>query len=111
MQVEMHTPNLPDVFELHADFCRVFSSATRLRILWRLAEREQSVSELAEALQLSMANLSQHLRVMRDQGAVATSRNGRSVIYKISNRKFWEGAARIREGLLEELRTRGMTAE
>ncbi len=96
-----------DIFEIHAAFCSVFVSPTRLRIMWLLAEDEQSVGMLASKLGLSMSNVSQHLRVMRDHGAVRTRRRGHSIIYRIANPKFIEGAKAIREGLVEEINKMG----
>jgi DNA-binding transcriptional ArsR family regulator len=44
---------------------------------------------------------------MRDQGAVTSRREGRSILYRIAHPKFMAGARLIREGLLEELSRRG----
>ncbi len=96
-----------DIVELHAAFCTVFSSPTRLRIMWLLGDSERAVGELAGALELPMANVSQHLRVMRDQGAVTSRRQGRSILYRIAHPKFTAGARLIREGLLDVLGRRG----
>jgi DNA-binding transcriptional ArsR family regulator len=54
-----------------------------------------------------MANVSQHLRVMRNQGAVSTRRQGKTIYYRVANAKFLEGIMKVREGLEEELRKRG----
>ena len=88
-------------FEIHADFCRLMSSATRLKIIWLLKDRERSVTELSEALELPAPNVSQHLRVMRDKGAVTTRKQGQTVYYMISNEKFVKGLTLIREGINE----------
>ncbi len=90
------------IFEIHADFCHVFSSATRIKILWLLADGARSVTELADALELSVPNVSQHLRIMRDKGAVLTRKEGQNVYYRISNPKFVQGYMLIREGILEQ---------
>ena len=54
-----------------------------------------------------MANISQHLRLMCNQGAVSFRRDGKTVYYHVANRKFIEGIMKVREGLLEELRKKG----
>ena len=66
------------IFEVHADFCHVLSSSTRIMILWLLADGEKSVTELADTLELPVPNVSQHLRIMRDRGAVLTRKEGQS---------------------------------
>mgnify|MGYP002395769714 CR=1 FL=1 len=90
------------IFEIHADFCHVLSSATRIKILWLLADGAKSVTELAGALDLSVPNVSQHLRIMRDRGAVLSRKKGQCVYYSISNPKFIQGCQLIREGILEQ---------
>lgn len=97
----------PDLVALHASFCSIFSSPTRLKIMDILGESEMSVGALAEQLEVSMANVSQHLRLMRDQGAVQFRRDGKTVYYRVANQKFFEGIMKVREGLLEEMHKRG----
>ncbi|MEA1921295.1 MAG: metalloregulator ArsR/SmtB family transcription factor [Pseudomonadota bacterium] len=96
-----------DLVSLQAAFCTIFSSPVRLRIMSILGAGEQSVGELAEQLDVSMANVSQHLRLMRNQGAVGFRREGKTVYYRVANPKFIEGMMKVREGLLEELRKKG----
>ncbi len=92
-----------DIFELHASFCAIFASPTRLKIMWMLGKEEKTVGELAQMLGLSLPNVSQHLRIMKAQGAVRSRRDGRSIYYRVTNPKFLAGAKLIREGLMEEL--------
>lgn len=99
---------MDDIFQLHASFCRVFSDPKRLRIMWALREGEKTVSDLAEIVGCSLPNVSQHLRIMRQQGMLKTRRQGRSIFYRIANAKFLNGCMMIREGLIEELKKRGV---
>jgi len=96
-----------DIFRIHAAFCTIFSSPIRLQIMDFLGAEEKTVTELAEELNVSLANVSQHLRLMRDQGAVETRRDGRTIYYRIANQKFLQGIRTVREGLLEEFKKRG----
>ncbi|MCD6292621.1 MAG: helix-turn-helix transcriptional regulator [Deltaproteobacteria bacterium] len=96
-----------DLVSLQAAFCTIFSSPVRLRIMDLLVTGEQSVGGLAEQLKVTMANVSQHLRLMRNQGAVDFRRDGKTVYYRVANPKFSEGMMKMREGLLEELRKKG----
>ncbi len=104
-----HRSNKIDIFMVHADFCRVFSDPKRIRILWFLGTKQRSVSEIAKHLGVSMQNASQHLRVMRDKGAVDFHKEGQTVFYAVSNKKFIEASKLIRKGLLEELKKKGHT--
>ncbi len=89
-----------------AEFCTVFSNPVRARILWALREHEQSVTDLAEMAETSVQNVSQHLRLMRDKGAIRSRREGKQVFYAVANIKFLKGMGLIREGLLEEMQKR-----
>lgn len=100
-----------EIFKLHADFCRVFCTASRLQIMWTLADGERTVSQLAEHIGITLQNTSQHLRIMRDRGAVESRRDGKTVWYRVGNPKFLMGARLIREGLLEHLAERGRFGE
>jgi ArsR family transcriptional regulator len=95
----------------HANFCSVFADEKRLRIMWFLRDGEHRVSEIAEHLGVTAQNASQHLRVMRNRGALVCRREGQFAYYRIANRKFMEGAQLIRQGLLEELKRMGRRAE
>ncbi len=99
-----------DIFDLHAEFCKVFSDPKRLRIMWSLQGGEHSVSDLAEELGFTVSNTSQHLRMMFDRGAVTYRREGKSILYRIANDKFIQGCMKIREGLLEQLQSRNQAA-
>ena len=91
----------PRLFRLHAQFCSVFSHETRLRILSVLGGGERCVSDIASELGLTVQNVSQHLAVMRDKGAVTYRKCGQKACYSIANPKFLEAFMLIRAGLLE----------
>lgn len=65
-------------------FCG-FGDRTRLAILVNLAEGEQRVSDIVEALDGSQGNISGHLRCLKDCGLVADRRSGREVYYRIAH--------------------------
>jgi ArsR family transcriptional regulator len=61
------------------------------------------VQALAEALEISQANTSQHLGIMRQRGMVITRREGLKVFYRLSNPKITQPCDLIRQVLLEHL--------
>ena len=69
--------------EQQADFCRIFSNARRVQILWALMGQELSVGAIAEAVGSSMQNVSQHLSKMKDYNIVASRREGQTIYYRI----------------------------
>jgi ArsR family transcriptional regulator len=66
-----------------ARFFRALGHPTRIRILETLVKGERSVQELQEALGLEQPVVSQQLAVLRNQGIVATEKQGLSVRYSL----------------------------
>ena len=94
-----------DIFKMHAEFCSLFTNVIRMKILWVLKVKgECRVGELAEEIQIPAQNISQHLRLMHDRGAVSKRKSGREVYYKVANENFVEGAGLIRKGVIQELK-------
>lgn len=93
------------IYKLHASICHTLANPKRLEIIDKLRARELSVTELAEALEISQANLSQHLAIMRQKGMVTTRREGLNVFYKLSNPKIIQACDLMRQVLLEHLET------
>lgn len=97
-----------EIFELHADVCRTLSNPKRLQILNALRDGEMSVNEiLARVGRIRLANLSQHLAVMRQKGVVATRREGNLIYYRIESLKIIKACDLMREVLFEQLAGKG----
>ena len=97
----MDSYNLNHIYKIHAEFFMVFANEKRLRILELLSSGEKSVGDISSQLDLSIQNVSQHLRIMREAGAVVSRKDGQTVYYKISNDKIVTGCRCIREALIE----------
>lgn len=91
------------LYELHAGICHTLANPKRLEIIDKLRTHELSVTELAEALEISQANLSQHLSLMRQRGIVMARREGSNVFYSLSNPKIIQACDLMRQVLLEYL--------
>ncbi|MBI3738994.1 MAG: helix-turn-helix transcriptional regulator [Chloroflexi bacterium] len=98
------------LYKLHASICHTLANPKRLEIIDRLRARELSVTELAKALEISQANLSQHLALMRQRGIVTTRREGLNIFYKLSNPKIIKACELMRQVLLEHLESSAKTA-
>jgi DNA-binding transcriptional ArsR family regulator len=69
-----------------AGLLKLLANESRLLILCRLAlNGEMSVSALTDAAKLSQSALSQHLAKMREEGLVATRREGQTIFYRIAD--------------------------
>lgn len=62
---------------------KVLANGNRLMILCNLVEGRMTVSELLERLDLSQSALSQHLARMREEGLIASDKQGQQVYYSI----------------------------
>lgn len=70
---------------LLARFFRALGDPTRLHLLTLLLEREQAVSELVEAVGAPQGRVSTHLGCLRWCGLVTARREGRQMIYAVTD--------------------------
>lgn len=92
-----------ELFERHAEFCKMFSNPKRLRILHLLKDGEYSVSEISDETGIAQPTVSQHLRKMRDQGVVTKRDAGLNNYYEIADERIVDGMNVMREVLLDQL--------
>jgi ArsR family transcriptional regulator len=62
-----------------------------------LRDGEHSVGDLAEELGCTLANVSQHLAVLRSAGLVDTRRNGTTVLYQLTEPSLVEACDAIHD--------------
>ena len=79
-----------------AEFFALFGNRTRLRIFCALQEGRKTVSELADYAKVSLPNASQHLRLMRDKGILASRRAGHTIYYHLTDCALKESCHIIR---------------
>ena len=75
------------LFEQLALIARALGNAARLELLDFLAQGERNVEELAEVAGLSVANTSKHLQQLKAAGLVEAHRNGKHVLYRLSDER------------------------
>ncbi len=96
-----------ELVELTSTLCHALNDPKRLLLLHMLGEGPMSVSALAGALEASVANVSQHLAVLRERGLVDTERDGLNVIYSLRYPELLDAIGQLRSILRTELRRRG----
>ncbi len=84
-----------DRFSETAAICKVLSVDTRLRILELLKSRSLCVNALAKSLGITPAAVSQHLRILRDLGAVVPEKRGYFVHYRLNEETLKDWNERI----------------
>lgn len=78
---------MPDeelLYEL-ADLFKVFSDTTRIKILYALMEGEMCVADIAEIVGASQSAVSHQLRTLKQARLVKFQRDGKNVIYSLSD--------------------------
>jgi ArsR family transcriptional regulator len=73
------------LFELFATVAKALGHGHRLELLEHLAQGERGVDGLAELSGLTIANASQHLQHLRRAGLVASRREGKRVLYRLTD--------------------------
>ena len=59
--VQLVTSDVKQLAESQAEIYRIFSHSNRIQIFWLLMESEMSVNDIAESIEASVQNTSQHL--------------------------------------------------
>jgi ArsR family transcriptional regulator len=103
MEAGMNTAER-ELFRKHAETCCIFCNERRLMIMWALGSSERSVGEIATELNLSSQAISQHLRLMKDRGVVASTRRGRKIYYRMASPKFLEAHRMIRSAIRKDVK-------
>lgn len=95
------------LFKMHANVCQALASEYRLAIMYSLKEGERRVTDIADEVGVSVHNVSQHLRILRQALLVRFRKEGQTVYYSIANPKFMEACGLMRQALLEEHQAEG----
>lgn len=72
------------VYDL-ADLFKVFSDSTRVKILCSLFEKELSVTEISNEVGVSQTAVSHQLRLLKQNRLVKYKRDGKQIIYSLSD--------------------------
>lgn len=95
-----------ELAQLTATLCHALNDPKRLLILHALASGPASVGALAGTVDATVANVSQHLAVLRERGLVDSERDGLNVIYSLRYPQLIDAIGDLRGILREELRRR-----
>jgi DNA-binding transcriptional ArsR family regulator len=72
-------------FKLIAKRLKAIADPSRLAIMHMLCEGERNVTELVGMTGLTQANVSKHLRILREEGLVSYRRDHRRIFYDLAN--------------------------
>ena len=78
-------------------FLRLLANEDRLLLLCQLMTGERCVGELEQLLDIRQPTLSQQLGVLREQGLVATRRDGKNIYYRLADARVESTLAHLYE--------------
>lgn len=68
-----------------AGFFKTFGDTTRVKILYALMEQDLCVADLAEAIGATQSAVSHQLRTLKQSRLVRAKREGKNVVYSLSD--------------------------
>jgi ArsR family transcriptional regulator len=107
----MKKPTPEELRLLHIELCSAINDPTRIAILYELAESSCYVSSLVTALGLPQGTVSRHLKVLRERGIVAATREANRVRYALEDHRVIEVLDTLRGILGDYLRRQQMAAD
>lgn len=70
-----------------------------------------TVGEFSELLNMPIANVSQHLKILRDQDIVTTRKDGQKVYYTLADKRLIEACNMIRKIIVDIHKSKGKKME
>lgn len=68
-----------------AELFKVFGDSTRIRILYCLFEKEKSVTDIANTLNMNQSAISHQLKILKDNKLIKNKRNGKLILYSLND--------------------------
>jgi len=91
------------LFKLHADICKTLANARRLEIINALRDKEMAAHQLLKRINISKANLSQHMGILVQKGVVSARRQGINIFYRLSDERITKACDLMRQVLIKRL--------
>lgn len=107
----MQTQLREQVALLHAQFCSALSDQSRMLIVYELAEQPCNVTTLAENLGIAQPVVSRHLKILRERGIIACERQGRNVVYFLTDERIVQALNLLRSIIADQLTEQGQLAK
>ena len=86
-----------EIYEIHSEFLRAIANPKRLRIINEFGDGKITVGELAEKLNLTVSNISQHLKILKNYEILRSEKIGHRVYYSITDKRIVEICHSIRQ--------------
>jgi DNA-binding transcriptional ArsR family regulator len=94
---------MDDIFVLHANICKTLANPRRLEIIAALRDDELTPTQISRRIHISKANLSQHMKILIENGVVLSKKVCLNVFYKLSDERITKACDLMREVLIKNL--------
>jgi DNA-binding transcriptional ArsR family regulator len=91
------------IYQRQSQICKAFANPVRIQILDLLGQSPRYVSDLLDELGISKPNLSQHLAILRNSGAVSTRREGKQLLCSLALPEIKSACELIRDVLRRQV--------
>jgi DNA-binding transcriptional ArsR family regulator len=91
------------VYAAVARYFALLSDPTRLRIVHTLCQEERSVNEIVQSTGGTQTNISRHLGLMHERGALVRRREGSQVFYRLGDPTLMEMCRSVCQRVSSEL--------
>ena len=85
-----------------AELFKIFGDSTRIRILYDLMKGDKNVTEISEDLGMNQSAISHQLKILKDNNLVGNRREGKTMIYFLSDDHVYQILAQGFEHIMEE---------
>ncbi len=85
------------VYGLLSRMVKAMANPHRLEIIDLLAQRDRAVEEIAAETEMSVANASQHLQVLKASNLVEVQREGNFIRYRLADKTIYKSWYNLRE--------------
>lgn len=95
-----------ELFEQFARIGKAMASSARIELLDLLSQTERTVEQLADLTEMPIANVSQHLQVLRQAQMVEVRREGLYAYYRLADEsvfRLWQAMRSVGEARLAEI--------
>ena len=101
---EIDKAALQKIFQMQCEICRALGHPLRLAIVNRLNAGETAAADLIADLGISKANLSKHVSLLVRSGIADCRRDGRQLLYRLTDPEIHKACAIMRSILYRRLK-------
>jgi DNA-binding transcriptional ArsR family regulator len=95
---------LQKMYQMQCDICKALAHPLRLAILNRLGNEETAAADLIADLGISKGNLSKHMSLLAYSGIVESRRDGRQILYRLTDPEIHKACEVMRSILYRRLK-------